>query len=87
MLPTPDHASPTLASPSPRMHKCVVLTYASGLARFFRVQMCTCVHAYVHMYICPLSVLKSFLAIATFQLACPLLVCCTVSASWSQLIK
>ena len=27
-----------------RMHKCVVLTYASGLARFFRVQVCTCVH-------------------------------------------
>ena len=28
-----------------RMHKCVVLTYASGLAGFFRVQVCTCVHA------------------------------------------
>ena len=27
------------------MHKCVVLTYASGLAGFFRVQVCTCVHA------------------------------------------
>ena len=35
-----------------RMHKCVVLTYASGLARFFRVQVCTCVHAYLYMYIC-----------------------------------
>ena len=52
MLPAPDHASPTPASPSPRMHKCVVLTYASGLARFFRVQVCTCVHAYLHVYIC-----------------------------------
>ena len=33
-----------------RMHKCVVLTYASGLARFFCVQVCTCAHAYLYMY-------------------------------------
>ena len=64
-----------------RMHKCVVLTYASGPAGFFRAQVCTCIHAYLYMYICMNIYVVAICSqvLRAFPSCLPLQVCCTVS--------